>query len=214
MPSPSGNMKAADAVLMATWCAACAVALIQPAMTGTTAKMPTSLRLCSPAGQPVVSKRRKTASLETVGPADFAAPWRIPKADEHQDARDERGPAGAGQAHRREAPVAEHPQPVEEDVGEDARRQARPARSTAGAANRDARASAWKARPGTMAQDMRMKNSWASAVTSGDEPSSGMNCAEACESAAATTLMASASTMPCRRIAGADSSTPAPLSCD
>ena len=65
-----------------------------------------------------------------------------------------------------------------------------------------------------MAQAMMTKKSCVSAVTSGDEPSSGRKRAAQCVSAAVTTPSASASVMPCRRIAGADSSTPAPLSCD
>ena len=73
---------------------------------------------------------------------------------------------------------------------------------------------AWNAKPGTIAQDMRMKNSRASALTAAEEPSKGMKSAAACEPIAATTLIATARTMPCRRIAGADSPTPAPLSCD
>ena len=206
-------MNAADAVLMATWCAACAVALIQPAMTGTTAKMPTSLRLCSPAGQPVVSKRRKTASWRpspqrtSPRPGVYQRPTSI-RIRETSVAQ----PAPA-------RPIAGKPQwpNIHSQLKKMLARMpaANQAREIHGwcCESRCPR-SAWKARPGTMAQAMMTKKSCVSAVTSGDEPSSGRNCAAACVSAAVTTPRASASTMPCRRIAGADSSTPAPLSCD
>ena len=76
-------------------------------------------------GQAGLHEPAEDGELQAIGPADLTAAWREPKPDEHDEAGDECGPTSTGEPQRRKTPMAEHPQPVEEDIGENPRAQPR-----------------------------------------------------------------------------------------